>query len=104
MDKQRFATAFRNATKQFSALAPKRTGHLSMNAVKGKWQGKNHYVIYIDANVLINDPNILGEVAGYDYAYEINNNSQYRTYNFVQRNGYKVAQKIAKELGGIIKK
>lgn len=104
MDKQQFNKAFNNAKKRLSVLAPKDTGHLALNAIKGKWVGKNHYVIYIDADVLINNPNIRGKIAGYDYAYEINNNPRYRTYNFFEKIGYKVAQGLAKELGGTLKK
>ena len=104
MDKKTFEKVFKNATKEFKRLSPRDTGHLADRATKGKWVGSNHYVIYIDADVLISEANPRGDIAGYDYAYEINNTSRYRSYNYFERNGIAIARKIAKDLGGVLRK
>lgn len=104
MDKRTFETVFNKAVRHFKKIAPRDTGHLADKSIKGKWVSSNHYVIYIDADVLISQANPRGITAGYDYAYEINNTPRYRTYNFFERNGIEIARQIAKNLGGVLRK
>lgn len=104
MNKAEYDAVFRSALNEFKRLAPKKTGHLSANAIKGKWVSKDHYKIYVDANVLIKDPNILGNVAGVDYAYIINNKPDYKSYDWFGKNAYAIGLNIAKKLGGQVKK
>ena len=104
MTRQEFDKAFRKALADFKKLAPRRTGHLADDAIKGKWISEDHYKIYIDADVLIKEPNKLGEIAGYDYAYEINNTPAFKTYNWLGKNAYAIGLNIARRLGGAVKK
>lgn len=104
MTKQEFDKAFTSALREFRQLAPRRTGHLALNAIKGKWISNDHFKIWIDESVLIKSANRLGEVAGVDYAYIINNKPEYKTYNWFGKNAYAIGMSIARKLGGMIRK
>ena len=75
---------------------------MSLNATKGRWISDDHYVIWIDRNVLENQPNGEGKVAGHYYASTINK-SGHKTAGYVEKNARKVAEFIANKLGGTIK-
>ena len=104
MTREDFVSIFNNAVNLFREKAPKDTGHLAFNAIKGKWISDNHFKIWIDKNVLENQPNIEGKVAGYYYAGRLNNDTRYKTYNFVEKIAREIAQYIANKIGGTIKK
>ena len=103
MDKKYWNNVFIKATNKFRELAPRDTGHLALNAVKGHWVSDNHYRIIIDKNVLINEPNIKGKIANYYYAGRLENDPTYRTYGFAEKNARIMAEYIAKITGGIVK-
>lgn len=104
MVKDDFIALFNEAVNRFREQAPKDTGHLAFNAIKGQWIDETHFRIWIDRNVLENEPNINGKVAGYYYAERLNNDENYRTYGFVERIGRDIAQYIANRIGGTIEK
>lgn len=104
MTKAEYDAVFRSVLNDFKRLAPRKTGHLADDSIKGKWIGKDHYKIYIDANVLIREPNKLGEIAGYDYAYVINNEPSFRSYDWFGKNAYAIGMNIARKLGGQVRK
>lgn len=103
MTRDDFVAIFNNAVNLFRQQAPKDTGHLAFNAVKGRWINNNHFRIWIDRDVLVNQPNIEGKVAGYYYAGRLNNDSKYRTYGYVERIARNIAQYIANQIGGTVK-
>lgn len=103
MTRDDFVAIFNNAVNLFRQQAPKDTGHLAFNAVKGRWINDNHFRIWIDKDVLVNQPNIEGKVAGYYYAGRLNNDSKYRTYGYVERIARNIAQYIANQIGGTVK-
>lgn len=103
MTRDDFVTIFNNAVNLFKQQAPKKTGHLSLNAVKGRWINDNHFRIWIDRDVLVNQPNIKGKIAGYYYAGRLNNDSKYRTYGYVEKIARNIAQYIANQIGGTVK-
>lgn len=103
MTRDDFVVIFNNAVNLFRQQAPKDTGHLAFNAVKGRWINNNHFRIWIDRDVLVNQPNIEGKVAGYYYAGRLNNDSKYRTYGYVERIARNIAQYIANQIGGTVK-
>lgn len=103
MTRDDFVAIFNNAVNLFRQQAPKDTGHLAFNAVKGRWINDNHFRIWIDRDVLVNQPNIEGKVAGYYYAKTINDNQNYRTYGYVERIARNIAQYIANQIGGTVK-
>lgn len=103
MTRDDFVAIFNNAVNLFRQQAPKDTGHLAFNAVKGRWINDNHFRIWIDRDVLVNQPNIEGKIAGYYYAKTINDNSNYRTYRYVEKIARNIAQYIANQIGGVIK-
>lgn len=103
MTRDDFVAIFNNAVNLFRQQAPKDTGHLAFNAVKGRWINNNHFRIWIDRDVLVNQPNIEGKVAGYYYAGRLNNDSKYRTYGYVERIARNIAQYIANQIGGVVK-
>lgn len=103
MTRDDFVAIFNNAVNLFRQQAPKDTGHLAFNAVKGRWINDNHFRIWIDRDVLVNQPNIEGKVAGYYYAGRLNNDSKYRTYGFAEKIARNIAQYIANQIGGTVK-
>lgn len=103
MTRDDFVAIFNNAVNLFRQQAPKDTGHLAFNAVKGRWINDNHFRIWIDRDVLVNQPNIEGKIAGYYYAGRLNNDSKYRTYGYVERIARNIAQYIANQIGGVVK-
>lgn len=103
MTRDDFVAIFNNAVNLFRQQAPKDTGHLAFNAVKGRWINDNHFRIWIDRDVLVNQPNIEGKIAGYYYAGRLNNDSKYRTYGFVEKIARNIAQYIANQIGGVVK-
>src|SRR5699024_7757778 len=103
MTRDDFVAIFNNAVNLFRQQAPKDTGHLACNAVKGRWINDNHFRIWIDRDVLVNQPNIEGKIAGYYYAGRLNNDSKYRTYGYVERIARNIAQYIANQIGGVVK-
>lgn len=103
MTRDDFVAIFNNAVNLFRQQAPKDTGHLAFNAVKGRWINNNHFRIWIDRDVLVNQPNIEGKIAGYYYAGRLNNDSKYRTYGYVERIARNIAQYIANQIGGSVK-
>lgn len=104
MTRDDFVAIFNQAVNMFREQAPKDTGHLAFNAIKGKWISENHFKIWIDRDVLVNVPNIKGKVAGYYYAGRLNNDSKYKTYGYVEKIARNIAQFIANKIGGVIKK
>ena len=103
MTRDDFVTIFNNAVNLFKQQAPKKTGHLSLNAVKGRWINNNHFRIWIDRDVLVNQPNMYEKIAGYYYAKTINDNQNYRTYGYVEKIARNIAQYIANQIGGVVK-
>lgn len=102
MTRDDFVTIFNDAVNKFREQAPKDTGHLAVNAIKGQWINDNHFKIWIDRDVLVNVPNIRGKTAGYYYAGRLNNDTNYKTYGFVEKIGREIAQYIANKIGGVI--
>lgn len=103
MTRDDFVSIFNEAVNKFREEAPKDTGHLAFNAVKGRWVDDTHFKIWIDRDVLVNQPNIKGKIAGYYYAGRLNNDPNYRTYGYVERIARDIAQYIANRIGGVIK-
>lgn len=103
MDREQFNAIFIEAVNKFRQLAPKDTGHLAFNAIKGIWVNDNHYKIYVDRDVLENQPNIKGKIAHHYYAQTINDKPNYKTYGWVDRSVREIAQFIANKIGGIVK-
>lgn len=108
MTKAEFNSVFIEAMNKFKQLAPKRTGHLSMNAIKGVWVNENHFRIYVDRNIIENVAPILsdgqrGKPAHHYYPQTINDKPNYRTYGWIERSAREVARFIANRLGGVIK-
>lgn len=103
MTRDDFVSIFNEAVNKFREEAPKDTGHLAFNAIKGRWINETHFKIWIDRDVLENQPNIRGRVASYYYAGRLNNDPNYRTYGFVERIARDIAQYIANTIGGEIK-
>ena len=104
MTRDDFVSIFNDAVNRVRQQVPKDTGHLSLNAVKGQWINDNHFRIWIDRDVLENQPNSKGKVAGYYYASRLNNDTRYKTYGYVEKIGRNIAQYIANKIGGTIKK
>lgn len=104
MTRDDFVAIFNQAVNLFREQAPKDTGHLAFNAIKGRWVNENHFKIWIDRDVLENQPNIKGKVAGYYYAGRLNNDTTYRTYGYVERIARNIAQYIANKIGGVVGK
>ena len=48
MTRDDFVVIFNNAVNLFRQQAPKDTGHLAFNAVKGRWINNNHFRIWIN--------------------------------------------------------
>ena len=111
MTKAEFNAVFTEAVNKWRELAPKDTGHLALNAIKGQWINDKHFRIYVDRNVLENEPNIKfkngesikGRIAHHYYAKTINDNPKYRTYGWVEKTAMEVARYIARRLGGEIR-
>lgn len=104
MTRDDFVAIFNDAVNMFRQQAPKDTGHLAFNAIRGRWVNDNHFKIWIDRDVLVNQPNIEGKVAGYYYAKTINDNPKYRTHKYVEKIANNIARYIANKIGGTIKK
>lgn len=104
MNENDFNAMCMTAVAKLRELAPKDTGHLAFNAIKGVKQSPTHYKIYIDSNVLINEPNIKGRVANYDYQTRINEDPKYRTYKWFDKAAEVVAETISKQINGVVKK
>ena len=104
MTRDDFVAIFNQAVNLFREQAPKDTGHLAFNAIKGRWVNENHFKIWIDRDVLENQPNIKGKVAGYYYAGRLNNDTSYKTYGYVERIARNIAQYIANKIGGVVGK
>ena len=103
MGREEFNSIFIDAMNRFRELAPKDTGHLAFNAIKGVWVNDRHFKIYIDRDVLVNQPNITGKVANHYYAKTINDKTNYKTYGWVEKTGRQIAEYIANRIGGVIK-
>ena len=103
MTRDDFVSIFNEAVNIFREKAPKDTGHLAFNAVKGRWISETHFKIWIDRDVLENQPNIEGRVAGYYYAGRLNNDSNYKTYGFAEKIARSIAEYIANKIGGVVK-
>lgn len=103
MSREEFNAIFTEAVNKFREVAPKDNGHLAFNAVKGVWVSENHYKIYVDRDVLENQPNIKGKVAHHYYAQTINDNPKYRTYGWVTEATMKVAEFITNRIQGVMK-
>lgn len=102
MTRDDFVALFNSAVNIFREQAPKDTGHLAFNAVKGRWISEDHFKIWIDRDVLVNQPNIKGKVAGYYYAQKINDDPNYKTYGYVEKIARNIARFIANRIGGKI--
>lgn len=102
MTKAEFNAVFIQAVNELRRIAPKDTGHLAFNAIKGRWQNDNEFVIYIDSNVLINEPNGKGLIAHYNYQQRINEDPAYRTYKWFDKAVPFIARYIADRIGGRI--
>lgn len=103
MTQAEFNSVFLEAINKWRELAPKRTGHLAFNAIKGRWINDTHFKIYVDRNIIINEPNPEGVIAGYYYPSVINRNSRYKTYKWVERTALEIARYIAYRLKGEIR-
>lgn len=103
MTRDEFVAIFNEAVNKFREQAPKKTGHLAFNAVKGKWMSENHFKIWIDKDVLENQPNITGKTAHYYYAGRLNNDTDYKTYGFVEKIARNIAEYIANAIGGVVR-
>lgn len=103
MTKAEFNVVFTEAVNKWRDLAPKKTGHLSLNAIKGQWINDKHFRIYVDRSVLENEPNITGKIAGHYYAKTINDKPNYKSYGWVEKTAMEVARYIARRLGGEIR-
>ena len=112
MTRDDFVAIFNDAVNMFREQAPKDTGHLALNAVKGRWISENHFKIWIDRDVIENHPrirvkdgeNVMLKPARHYYAKTINNNPNYKTYGFVERIARNIAEYIANRIGGIVEK
>lgn len=108
MGREEFNAVFIDAMNRWRELAPRDTGHLAMNAIKGVWVNDNHFRIYVDRDVLENQPNVRldgkeGRIAHHYYAKTINDKPNYKTYGWVERTGRQIAEYIANRIGGVIK-
>jgi hypothetical protein len=108
MTKKEFNDVFIEAVNKFRQLAPKRTGHLANNAIKGVWVNDTHFRIYVDRDVIENVAPILnngqrGKPAKHYYPQTINDKANYRTYGWIEKSAREVARYIANRLGGTIK-
>lgn len=103
MTRSEFNAVFLSAVNKWRELAPKDTGHLAFNAIKGKWISETHFKIWVDRKVILEEPNPRGEIATYYYPSTINRVKQFKTYNWVEKTAYQVAQYIARKIGGEIR-
>lgn len=51
VNRERIESAFFRAVNTLRKLAPKDTGNLAFNAIKGEWSDENTYHIYVDENI-----------------------------------------------------
>jgi hypothetical protein len=108
MTKAEFNSVFLEAINRLRQLAPKRTGHLANNAIKGVWVNETHFKIYIDRNIIENVAPVLkdgsrGKPAHHYYPQTINDKPNYKTYGWIEKSAREIAQFIANRMGGEIK-
>lgn len=103
MNREMLDNVFHNAVRKLRELAPKDSGHLSLNAIKSEWVSDTHFRIYIDEEVLMHQENIRGRVANYNYQARINEDVNYRTYKWFEKAVQIILDLMAKELQGEIR-